>query len=754
MNRKDPSQVLDDISREHIPQDLNLMPDILAKIQPGKPASMKTKFRLRVAALLLALVTLVTLFSQPGVVRALKQLMGYIPGMGPVNQSDVIRILAAPVTETRGEYILTVESAILDSTHSVVNYQISGPFPTWEDPALKPTVCQGYPTLRLADGQELAYSSAEGGQGGGMVQWQIVFPAIPAAENRVTLVLPCLAELPVGEGPQDWQIALDFVPAPPEMTVYPVVDLPTPIPALPVDSPWQIQFALQSVAQIDAGYYLQARLGWKNAPVFYEMQFYPDALHLVDGAGQAVPFWLVDQNPPFAPAENETMSIDLQTGLISDPGQARLSLDYVGLSQLTSTRFSLDVGSNPQPGQTWPLDKTLDVNGHSLRVLSAEYMQTLPGESPLLILYLEAGSDIITVTALDVEHAAFNPGGSPSSDQVFFRTGWHYPGEFPQGTINVEITSLTIRQTGPWVIEWAPSAPSAGTPTGQTLPPPAGPALCQADVMIQAALSEIPAGLGGKIAAAQYINETHKVTVANLDGSGQVSLGVGLMPALSPDGTRVVYFDPGRGLLIYDLAGDDILVLNPAGKDIFDLWPKWSPDGHQIAFEHVSGHASEIYVVNSDGTNLHPLINSETDERLLGWSPDSGSISYMVPESDRQSIRVLNLTTNTSYEVGKQPFEILNASLSPDGSRMVYSNDLGTYIVSLGNSEPELLLANTPEFGSQIHPAWSADGQWLIISISSETPDSPTRLALLQPDTCQLVYLQGHAGDWVSSWVR
>lgn len=55
------------------------------------------------------------------------------------------------------------------------------------------------------------------------------------------------------------------------------------------------------------------------------------------------------------------------------------------------------------------------------------------------------------------------------------------------------------------------------------------------------------------------------------------------------------------------------------------MYPKWSPDGDKIVFNH----KGEIWLINADGTNLIQLTNSEkVNETLPSFSPDGEKIVY------------------------------------------------------------------------------------------------------------------------------
>jgi Tol biopolymer transport system component len=52
-----------------------------------------------------------------------------------------------------------------------------------------------------------------------------------------------------------------------------------------------------------------------------------------------------------------------------------------------------------------------------------------------------------------------------------------------------------------------------------------------------------------------------------------------------------------------------------------DMFPTWSPDGSQIAFQSDRDGNSEIYVMNADGINLRNLTNNPADDTLPAWYP-------------------------------------------------------------------------------------------------------------------------------------
>src|SRR5262249_57739197 len=50
-----------------------------------------------------------------------------------------------------------------------------------------------------------------------------------------------------------------------------------------------------------------------------------------------------------------------------------------------------------------------------------------------------------------------------------------------------------------------------------------------------------------------------------------------------------------------------------------DLTPSWSPDGTQIAFHRPVSGFQQMFIMNSDGTNAHPVTSGPAFNNLAQW---------------------------------------------------------------------------------------------------------------------------------------
>jgi serine/threonine protein kinase/Tol biopolymer transport system component len=173
------------------------------------------------------------------------------------------------------------------------------------------------------------------------------------------------------------------------------------------------------------------------------------------------------------------------------------------------------------------------------------------------------------------------------------------------------------------------------------------------------------------------------IWVMNADGSDLTNLTQTLHiseadGSWSPDGDRIAFARRSDGAGIWTMKADGSdrrqLTSNADG----DLAPDWSPDGRRIAFERREGCPAvgscnavpDIWVVDARGNSLRRLGTGRAPQ----WSPSGGEIAFdldagtasnsdiYLMESDGTNAR--RLTRSRSYEV--------SPSWSPDGRRLIF----------------------------------------------------------------------------------
>ena len=117
-----------------------------------------------------------------------------------------------------------------------------------------------------------------------------------------------------------------------------------------------------------------------------------------------------------------------------------------------------------------------------------------------------------------------------------------------------------------------------------------------------------------------------------------------------------------------------------------DSDPSWSGDALQIAFARFSGGVTQIYLMNADGTNQHPVPGA------LGgyptWSPDQTRLAYICRVANQNQLCAINtdgsdpaqLTDDPvaaafpAWQIGPAPahVKVLNEQQTPVPAAQVY----------------------------------------------------------------------------------
>jgi TolB protein len=212
-------------------------------------------------------------------------------------------------------------------------------------------------------------------------------------------------------------------------------------------------------------------------------------------------------------------------------------------------------------------------------------------------------------------------------------------------------------------------------------------------------------------------------------------------PAWSPDGTRIAYtysdLDWSHTYIeVMDLDGSNRERLTDSGTDSN---PVWSPDDSQLAFLSQRDNAYEegwVYIMNSDGSEAR-LIRDDVRASSRAWSPDGTKM--LITSVDR--VYLMNADGSNLHPLLETSKANWDAVWSPDGSTIAYIIDNGIYLTdNEGRTSRYLELT-----GSWVYflrdgfsaggLAWSWDGSRIAFSVSAgyletaiSTPVPPERV--------------------------
>ena len=660
------------------------------------------------------------------VYAAVRQLFGYIPGVGIVDQSAPIRILAEPVVVTRSGITLTVTEATLSADKTVVVVNIKGvPLDAYPSSESDPG-CPGTARLRLPDGTLLEGGTIGGGNWS-FFQSRLEFGSLPASVNEATLIVDCIGGTIPGKLPENWEVSMHFVPAPPEMTVNPVIEIsPSPVQTDQAGTPASSQslLTLEKYVELEDGYILIGAFHTINLAngLTISGSDQTGILKITDANGQAVttePTY--DVQFPVSTTDYFPWALKIQGKQFAWPLTITLPDAMVRLPE-QQIKFTFDTGPNPQVGQEWVLNKDVDMNGYHARLISIR--RRVDGYSFIL----QPGPQVVSIGAW-FEGTNAVGGGGGLDNQGYQELDEIYASTPPAGKLTVVLSIQMVLVSGSWSVTWQPDVLPTAAPSLQATPN----SVCEVTEDNRPLLAPVPANMTGKALLYQKLEEsgTWGVVLANLDGSQrQVVAQLGNWPALSPDGTRVVYsYDV---LYMADLQSGQVTAL--PGTNGNDYNPLWSPDGKWIAFIN-SVNGMHISLIAPDGTQLRRLFDDSNHGALAGWSPDGAQLYFTAPGLEGQTLYAIDLATGkvkTLFILEDASFKAPNATVSPDGTWLAYRDlAMNVYLVRMDGTDRHLVASGSSTI------VWSGD--WLGIGLLNFNAEDT--LVLLQPQTFQAFIL-------------
>jgi hypothetical protein len=616
--------------------------------------------------------------SIPAVAEALQHLFGFIPGVGLVDRSAPIRVLAEPVVVTRSGVSLIVSEAILSADQTVLVVDIKG-VPLDAYPASESNQgCLGAARLRLPDGTLLDGGNISGGNWS-FFQSRLEFGPIPADVNKATLMVDCIGGTIPGRLPVNWEVPVHFVPASPAMTVNPVFEIsPSPMQTDQVGTPTVSQplLTLEKYVELENGYILIGAFHTTNLSngLTAVGSDQTGRLKITDTNGQAVAIELAyDIQFPVSISDYSPWAYKIQGKQFAWPLTITYPDAMVNLPE-QQMKFAFDTGPNPQAGQEWVLNQDVDMSGYHARLVS---IRRLTDGYTFII---QLGPRVVNVGAWFEGTGAVGGGGGPDN-QGNEELDETYASTPPAGKLTVVLSIMKVLVPGPWSVTWQPDV----LPTAVTSPQAPINSACTVTEDNLPQLAPVPANMTGKALLYQKLDEsgTWGVVLANLDGSQrQVVAKLGSWLAISPDGTRVVYAN--EIFYVADLPSGQITTLPDTGGDEYN--PLWSPDGKWIAFID-SANGTHTSLITPDGTGLRRLYDDSNHGALAGWSPDGAQVYFTAPGLDGWTLYAIDVATRavkTLFVLEDASIKAPNATVSPDGTWLAYRDRvLNVYLVPL-----------------------------------------------------------------------
>ncbi|MFC1561888.1 DUF5050 domain-containing protein [candidate division KSB1 bacterium] len=186
-------------------------------------------------------------------------------------------------------------------------------------------------------------------------------------------------------------------------------------------------------------------------------------------------------------------------------------------------------------------------------------------------------------------------------------------------------------------------------------------------------------------------------------------LNENIMPAWSPDGTKIAY-----------AADNTICVMNTDGSDKRDLVEmkldekiKWSTDGQWVSFftdvDPSYLTSLNLILVRSDGSDVRIPVQGLSFHDTFDWSPVGNEIVFSRYINSSFDINII--TVDGSERTIIQGVSSPDFSLSPDGNTILFDQGKNLYTIDVIDSTVNQL---TFDETRKMNPSWSPDGSRIL----------------------------------------
>ncbi len=219
---------------------------------------------------------------------------------------------------------------------------------------------------------------------------QVIFPAFSAVKplSLLTSKIPderCAA-------PAEWSVDLSLVSMPPEMTLMPVyegeeIEQPTVVEIQPETdaaseeteegtSMSDVSFAIDRVAKLDDGYLVVGHVQWSDER-WENIWVSAEDLEVSDSSDKRLPVESSEES-----TQDNHFAFKIKGLAFQPPLTIKIKSLYVWSRMEDGPAISFDAGDRPQVGQSWEMNRELDVQGQKIllrnvRVVESETQENL-----------------------------------------------------------------------------------------------------------------------------------------------------------------------------------------------------------------------------------------------------------------------------------------------------------------------------------------------------------------------------------------
>ncbi len=242
-------------------------------------------------------------------------------------------------------------------------------------------------------------------------------------------------------------------------------------------------------------------------------------------------------------------------------------------------------------------------------------------------------------------------------------------------------------------------------------------------------------------------------------------------PSWSPDGSKIL-FQSNR-------VGEDdffIYVMNSDGSNVQKIpnteggnYAKWSRDGSKIAFFAERNGNTEIFLIYSDGSNPVNITNNTATDETPTYTSDGSKIAFQtnrgskppVDAKEGEEVRlnygiyIMNTDGSNQTEITDFETNDENPSISPDGKQVVYQSyikeGLAIVVINTDGTNKRVLTDAEPPSGS---PAWSGNGSKIAFDSMRDGNFEIFTMNVDGTNQTQLTFTKGGVENSGASWTQ
>lgn len=220
------------------------------------------------------------------------------------------------------------------------------------------------------------------------------------------------------------------------------------------------------------------------------------------------------------------------------------------------------------------------------------------------------------------------------------------------------------------------------------------------------------------------VGGTYDIYSIKTDGSNEIRLtnqNDNFSPIYFSDNNSIIFSSSNNtwtGIYKMNIDGSNKKLLTPPGKSFGD--PKISPNGNMISVTSNDWNGSEIFVMNSDGSNLKQITFTVSSKYFdTGfprdgngnpvWSPNGDKLAYVSYENGSPDIFIINSNGTGNKRLTDTPLRDENPVWTKDGTYLLFSSNRNPNIASqiyIMRTEGQLQTPLTNYMGDNIYPTF------------------------------------------------